>query len=103
MKWKRIVSILVLVAFLLALLVGGAALAQSSENYRIGRYALVSGGPAVSSDRYVVRSTIGQWAGAADPPSGSNYVVKGGFLPGTGANRLYRIYLPLTMRQAHSQ
>ena len=98
MKWKRIVSILILIAFLLAPLVGGAALAQSSENYRLGRYALVAGGSAVGSDRYVVRSTLGQWASAADLPSSSNYVVKGGFLPGTGTNRLYRIYLPLTMR-----
>jgi hypothetical protein len=98
MKWKRIVSLLILVAFLLAPLVGGAALAQSSENYRIGRYVIASGSSAASSDNYVVRSTIGQSVSAASPPSGSNYVVKGGFLPGTGANRLYRVYLPLTMR-----
>jgi hypothetical protein len=98
MKWKRAVSLLVLAVFLLAPLLGAAVLAQSSENYRIGRYVMVSGASESSSANYVVRNIVGQSISAVSPLSGGNYVVKGGFLPGTGANQWYRVYLPLMVR-----
>ena len=95
MNHKHFGLILILAALLLASMLGGAVLAQTSTNYNLEWHVIGGGGGPVSSASYMVRSTAGQ--GAASPPysASGNYVVSGGYWslpPG------YRIYLPLVIK-----
>ena len=87
--------ILVLTIVFVALVMGSAALAQTSANYNLEWHVIGGGGEPVTSAHYAVNSTAGQ--GAASPPYAisSSYAVSGGYWFGGGP---YLIYLPLIRR-----
>jgi len=98
MNGKRAALILILVALLLASLAGSAALAQSSENYRIGWYVISRGGGQVSSADFALNGAAGQSTTGAAPPSSENYVIRQE-PPGIRAPEPYRVYLPMILKQ----
>jgi hypothetical protein len=86
--WK---AALALLAGVLALSVVSIAAAQSSANFQLGCWGVVSGGGGIrtspGSNRMLVDST-GQWAAAAELPTGgttsemasSSYTIRSGYI-----------------------
>jgi hypothetical protein len=78
------------------LLLAGAALAMSSDNYRLDWFTPLtgSGGGAASSDHYAINFTVGQTVVGAS--SSTSFGACLGYWCGGAAG--YRIYLPLVLR-----
>jgi hypothetical protein len=100
MKRKHVYLALALMALLIVLVAGNAALAQTSPSFNLEWNTLGGGGGPASSSSYAVHSTMGQAASGASPPSGDNYRVSGGFWGGGGFEQYYQIYLPIVLRNA---
>jgi len=91
-----------LVVILLLGAVGGAvALAQSGGPFDLTWHSIDAGGQAGSASTggsFALGGTIGQ-PDAGPPLSGGTFGLAGGFWPG-GANPLYRVYLPIIVRDS---
>lgn len=87
---------LAIVALVIAVGAGSAALAQTSANYNLEWHVIGGGGRPVSSAHYAVNSTAGQ--GAASPPlsTSAHYAVSGGYW----YSGVQTIYLPVVLRDA---
>lgn len=87
------------IGFLCCLLLGGMALAMSSDNYRIDWDVIAGGGGQASSANHTLRSTIGQAVVGAI--SSANYRLGAGYWYGVVAPApppAYKIYLPIILR-----
>jgi hypothetical protein len=98
MKSKQIIPILVLLLLLGAWALGSVARAQSSPNYNLEWHTLGGGGGTAASDNYVLGGLAGGIISGAAPPASDNYVVRGGFVGGSGFANIYRLYLPLVTK-----
>lgn len=88
-----------LIALLVAIAIGGSALAQTSASYNLEWHVIGGGGQPVGSASYALNSTAGQ--GAASPPYSfsHSYVVSGGYWYGEGSSPLvYSTHLPLVLK-----
>ena len=75
------------IGFLCCLLLGGMALAISSDNYRIDWDVIAGGGGRASSTSHTMRSTIGQTA--IGPSSSANFQLGAGYLYGVGVEKAF--------------
>jgi hypothetical protein len=94
MERKHALLIPALAVLLVTLVIGGAAMAQTSASYNLEWHVIGGGGQPVASTHYAVNSTAGQ--GAASPPysASANYVVSGGYW----FKITYASYLPLIFK-----
>jgi hypothetical protein len=85
-----------LLVFIIALLAGGAALAQSGNGYDLSWWTVDGGGHTVSSGGdYTLGGTIGQ--PDASTLTGGGYTLAAGFWAGGGVVAGYDVYLPLVV------
>jgi hypothetical protein len=98
MNRKGALLILGLVALLVALVAGGAALAQTSASYNLEWHVIGGGGQPIGSAHYLVHSTAGQ--DAASPPLSlsASYAVSGGYWYGDISSAFQGLYLPVVLR-----
>lgn len=90
-------AILVLIACLLAIVV--PVLAQSSANYDLSWHVVAGGGGRMESAGHTLLGTIGQ--ADAGLLTSNDYILSGGFWAGGAlAGEIYRVYLPLVLRQS---
>jgi hypothetical protein len=90
-----------MVILLLAAVGGAVALAQSGGAFDLTWYTVDGGGQAGSASTggsFSLSGTIGQ-PDAGPPLSGGAFGLGGAFWPG-GANPLYRVYLPIVVRDS---
>ncbi len=94
----RAPGVLLLIAVLLLLLVAVPVLAQSGGGYDLTWSTVDGGGGTFSTgDGYSLGGTAGQ--PDADLLTGGVYTLTGGFWPGGApAGGIYRVYLPLVLR-----
>ena len=81
-------------ALLVALLLTGIAVAQTSASFDLSWHVLGGGGGQATNSDYAINCTVGQ--GAASWTSNSNYGIGVGYWYGAGGE--YRIFLPLVLK-----
>jgi len=98
MNRKRVFTVS-LIVLLVAVVIGGPALAQTSPNYNLEWHVIGGGGQPVSSASYAVNSTAGQGAASQPYSISPSYVVSGGYWYGEGFSPLiYFIHLPVVLK-----
>ena len=87
------------IGFLCCFLLGGMALAMSSDNYRIDWDVIAGGGVPASSASYTLRSTMGQ--AAIGSSSSASFQLGAGYWYGVGVPApppAYKICLPIILK-----
>ena len=86
-----------LLVSMLVLAIPVVALAQSGGGYDLSWGSIDGGGGTSSGGSYTLSGTIGQ--PDAGVLTGGNYILGGGFWGGGTLAEMYKVYLPIVVRQ----
>jgi hypothetical protein len=94
----RLRTVILMLVLLIALMVAGAALSQTSGSFNLRWHVVGGGGGPATSSSYVVKGTAGQ--AAASPPYllSRRYLVNAGYWSSESHARSHQVFVSLLKR-----